>query len=156
MVGAHHAVADRVLRTGGRRPPGVEPLLGPLLVHGREAEAAIVGREVDPGQAAVELFPQELDRRGGAGGWSARRASTRSSTFADMSEPYSVHPCGTFPSRRTRTTDRTAWHVTDGRDSQRPGLAYEEYGDPLGFLVLASTAGSARISTPRRRRAGRR
>ena len=56
-----------LLDTRRRRTPGVEPLLGPLLVHRRETQTAGVGREVDPGQAAIELFSQELGR-GGRGG----------------------------------------------------------------------------------------
>ncbi len=44
----------------------MEAGLGPLLVLGRQAQAAAAGREVHPGQAAVELLPQELRcRRGG-------------------------------------------------------------------------------------------
>ena len=45
----------------------MQPLLGPLLVLGREAQATTVGREVDPGQAAIELLAQEVGRGGGGG-----------------------------------------------------------------------------------------
>jgi hypothetical protein len=38
----------------------VESGLSALLVLRGEAEAAAVGREVDPGQAAVELLTEEL------------------------------------------------------------------------------------------------
>ena len=58
-----HAVADGVAHPGCRGATRVEPRLRPLLVLGREAEAAAVGREVHPGQAPVELLAQELLRR---------------------------------------------------------------------------------------------
>jgi len=46
----------------------VEARLRTLVVPGRQAQAAAVGREVQPGQATVELLPQELLRRR-RGGW---------------------------------------------------------------------------------------
>ena len=90
-----HAVADGVAHAGHRSAAGVEPRLRPLLVPRREAEPAAAGREVQPGQAAVELLPEELLRAACvAGGKSASRPSTSSSTFGLMPAPYSVLSCG--------------------------------------------------------------
>ena len=52
-------------RSGCARPPPArrpasQARLRPLLVPGRQTEAAGAGREVQPGQAAVELLPEEL------------------------------------------------------------------------------------------------
>ena len=63
--GGAHAVADRVAHPGDGSTSCVEPRLRPLLVAGCEAEAAVAERKVHPGQAAVELLPQELPGRGG-------------------------------------------------------------------------------------------
>ena len=61
--GRAHPVADGVAHPGHRSAARAQPRLGPLLVSRGQAQTARTRREVHPGQAAVELLPQEFLRR---------------------------------------------------------------------------------------------
>jgi hypothetical protein len=76
--GRAHAVADGVAYSRHGGTGRAQPRLRPLLVPRRQAEAARSGREVQPGQAAVELRSEKLLR------WCRRRREVSQQTINEL------------------------------------------------------------------------
>ena len=93
--GGAHAVADRVPHSGHRGAARMEARLGPLMVPRGQAEPAAAGAGSAPRPGRGRTAPRGTAVPACvAGGRSASRPSTSSSTFALMPAPYSVLSCG--------------------------------------------------------------